>query len=301
MDDGILRLFVAEDEEAHDGPDGARGGQQFQEKTLFSEYDDFDTLRSLIEKSRAELFTRLLNEQIPYHARVAEVGCGSGQLTNFLAIAQRTVAGVDSNIDALRVAQRFKIAHQLERAAFAHVNLLQPGLREDFFDFVISLGVLDRTSHPREVFGRIARLVRSDGYFVIGLSKRRSRILQAGRQALARFAGNRRWQGDRRLGGLGDQEQRGQSWVRDRTSHPRESTHTLEQVLRWIEQDGFRFINMIPKPGFGDRLRVGDALFNPQPCRTRAERFLAQTGDWVNEGPEGGHVIVIAQRTDRVE
>ncbi len=49
-----------------------------------------------MEKARDGLFARLLNEQIPYDARVVEVGCGTGQLTNFLSIAHRSVLGVDA-------------------------------------------------------------------------------------------------------------------------------------------------------------------------------------------------------------
>ena len=63
--------------------------KQFYEQTPFPNYDDLDNHRALLEKARSGLFARLLNEQIPY-ARVVEIGCGTGQLTNFLPL--RTVA-----------------------------------------------------------------------------------------------------------------------------------------------------------------------------------------------------------------
>ena len=60
----------------------------FYEANPFPNYDDFDSAGSLIDKARDGLFAKLLDEQIPYGARVIECGCGTGQLTNFLSIAQ---------------------------------------------------------------------------------------------------------------------------------------------------------------------------------------------------------------------
>ena len=82
--------------------------KQFYEKTPFPNYDDLDTPRALLEKARAGLFARLLNEQIPYDARVVEIGCGTGQLTNFLSIAHRSVLGVDVCLNSLRLAHRLQ-------------------------------------------------------------------------------------------------------------------------------------------------------------------------------------------------
>jgi ubiquinone/menaquinone biosynthesis C-methylase UbiE len=82
--------------------------KQFYEKTPFPNYDDLDNERALLEKARAGQFARLLNEQIPYSASVIEVGCGTGQLTNFLSIAHRSVLGIDVCLNSLRLAHGFR-------------------------------------------------------------------------------------------------------------------------------------------------------------------------------------------------
>ena len=64
--------------------------KQFYEAHPFPNYDDHDSLESLLKKSRRGIYARLLAEQIPFNSRVLEVGCGTGQLTNFLAIGCRT-------------------------------------------------------------------------------------------------------------------------------------------------------------------------------------------------------------------
>ena len=129
-----------------DGRDVTEMVKQFYEQTPFPNYDDLDNPRALIEKAREGMFARLLNEQIPYDARVVEIGCGTGQLTNFLAIAHRSVLGVDVCLNSLRLAERFKAEHGLERATFAQMNLFRPALKDGFFDVVISNGVLHHTA-----------------------------------------------------------------------------------------------------------------------------------------------------------
>ncbi|MBI3491760.1 MAG: carbamoyltransferase, partial [Acidobacteria bacterium] len=84
VQEGIPRLFVPTDPTQLAGRDVTEIVKQFYETNPFPNYDDLDTPRALLEKARAGLFARLLNEQIPYDARVLEVGCGTGQLTNFL-------------------------------------------------------------------------------------------------------------------------------------------------------------------------------------------------------------------------
>src|SRR5204862_2699765 len=95
VEDGIPHLFVPTNADELGGPDVTDVVQQFYEQTPFPNYEDIDTPRALITKARAGRFARLLNDRIPYDARVVEVGCGTGQLTNFLAIAHRSVLGVD--------------------------------------------------------------------------------------------------------------------------------------------------------------------------------------------------------------
>ena len=101
--------------------------KQFYEQTPFPNYDDLDNPRALLEKARAGLFARLLNEQIPYDARVVEIGCGTGQLTNFLAIAHRSVVGVDVCLNSLRLAQEFKMRHGLDAGHLRPDEPVPPG------------------------------------------------------------------------------------------------------------------------------------------------------------------------------
>jgi carbamoyltransferase len=293
--DGIPRLFVSSTYEPGSGPDVTERVKDFYEQSPFPDYDELDTPRALIEKARAGLFARLLNEQLPYDSRVVEVGCGTGQLTNFLSIAHRSVLGVDACLNSLRLAQRFKIEHGLDRAAFAQMDLFHPGLRQDFFDFVISSGVLHHTSDCREAFRRVGALAKPGGYVVVGLYSAFSRKIHDARRLLYRQTGLLSSWLDPHLARMTSAGKR-ESWISDQYRHPHETCHTLTEVLDWMREDGLEFVNSIPKPEAGPTLLPDERLFERRPCGSRVGRFLSQLADLGNGYREGGFFIAIGRR-----
>ena len=108
VEEGIPRLFVPTDLDELEGRDVTDMVKQFYEKTPFPNYDDQDSVRSLIDKARERLYARALDAAIPSNASVLEVGCGTGQLTNFLGITCRSVVGTDLCLNSLRLADGFR-------------------------------------------------------------------------------------------------------------------------------------------------------------------------------------------------
>ncbi len=295
VEEGIPRLFVPTSPDGTTSPDVTDMVKAFYEETPFPNYEDLDNCRALIEKARQGLFARLLNDQIPYGASVAEIGCGTGQLTNYLSIAHRAVLGVDVCLNSLRLAQRFKTANGLERAAFAQMNLFRPGLKDGFFDFVISNGVLHHTGDPRAAFARIGRLVKPGGHVVIGLYSAYSRTLHQARRALYRWTGLTSSWLDPQLGRVGTAG-RQQAWFRDQYCHPHERCHTLDEVLGWLDENGFDFVNSVPKPRPGAVLELDADLFAPRDPGTRASRAASQLANIRSGYREGGFFIFIGRR-----
>ncbi|HXG08245.1 MAG TPA: carbamoyltransferase N-terminal domain-containing protein [Gemmataceae bacterium] len=292
--EGIPRLFVPTEGTAN-GQDVTEIVKQFYEKTPFPNYDDLDNHRALLEKARSGLFARLLNEQIPYNARVVEIGCGTGQLTNFLAIAHRSVIGVDVCLNSLRLAQNFKTEHGLDRATFAQMNLFRPGLKDGFFDVVISNGVLHHTADCRGAFHRISRLARPGGLVVVGLYNAYSRKLHYARRALFRWTGlTGRWL-DPHFGKMSASGKR-EAWFQDQYCHPHETCHTIDEVLGWMDECGLEFLNSIPKPVPGPALTADERLFAPHDRGTALSRVLSQLAAMPNGYREGGFFIMIGRR-----
>src|SRR3954453_20652721 len=102
--DDLPRMF-ASNEWDDERDDVTERMKQFYEATPFPNYDDFDSAGSLVEKARKGVFAKLLDDQLPVGARVLEAGCGTGQLTNFLSIANRSVFGADICLNSLGMAR----------------------------------------------------------------------------------------------------------------------------------------------------------------------------------------------------
>ena len=69
----------------------------FYKKTPLPSYDGLNTRDSLRERISEGVLGRLLDEQVSHDATILEVGCGIGQLTNFLGMGWgSTVIGVIS-------------------------------------------------------------------------------------------------------------------------------------------------------------------------------------------------------------
>ena len=63
--------------------------RRFYDRAPFPGYPARDTLHALRARAERSAFARLLDRAIPTDARVAEIGCGTGQMSLYLARADR--------------------------------------------------------------------------------------------------------------------------------------------------------------------------------------------------------------------
>ena len=80
---------------------------QFYEKTPFPNYEEMEGINDLVIKSELSYYAKFLNEQIPFNVNVLEVGCGTGQLANFLGLASRNVFGTDMCLKFIEISRKF--------------------------------------------------------------------------------------------------------------------------------------------------------------------------------------------------
>ena len=269
----------------------------FYEETPFPNYDDQDTVSALIEKSRRGLYARCLGDTIPYNSSVLEVGCGTGQLTNFLGIACRQVIGTDMCLNSLKLGEAFRKAHDLSRVRFMQMNLFRPALEPGQFDVVLCNGVLHHTADPYGGFQALVPLVKPGGYIVIGLYNKYGRLCTDVRRWLFLFTGGRaKWIDPiLRTAKLSDDKRR--AWFADQYCHPHESKHTFDEVLQWFDDTGIHFVRGVPalRPE-DDALHDGN-LFLPQPRGTALDHFIVQMGQLFAAGQkEGGFFVMIGKK-----
>lgn len=291
--DGIPQLFAPNEwpEGADDVTDVVRA---FYEETPFPNYEEFDSVASLVQKARAGRFAKLLDDQIPPGSRVLECGCGTGQLSNFLSIANRTVFGTDMCLNSLRLGREFQERAGLERVQFLQMNLFRPCLRAESFDLAVCNGVLHHTSDPRGGLASIARLVRPGGHVILGLYHRYGRLVTDLRRLIFRVSRDRFTFLDPNLRSRETSAPRWKAWFMDQYKHPHETKHTIGQVLRWLPPARLEFVKSLPASR--PFQPVSEDLFRAEAPGNWLERLLAETGMVLGGSREGGFFVVVARK-----
>jgi carbamoyltransferase len=294
IEDGIPLLFAAHAGFGTSG-DVTQDVKAFYEETPFPNYEDHESVRSLLEKSRRGIYAQTLNESIPFNTRILEVGCGTGQLSNFLGVACRQVIGADLCLNSLKLGEAFRRQHGLSRVRFVQMNLFRPAFKPEQFDVVLCNGVLHHTSDPRGGFESLVPLVRPGGHIIIGLYNTYGRAATDLRRVIFRLTGNRaRWLDPYLRTQLGVEKRR--AWFADQYQHPHESKHTFGEVLRWFDAARLDFVRSIPSSSPDGGHLEPDGLFRPTTRGSKRDRFVTQAKQVITGNREGGFFLMIGRR-----
>jgi SAM-dependent methyltransferase len=270
--------------------------RSFYERYPFPGYGDTDSPAALVERAQRGVYARLLDRQIPFGARVLDVGCGTGQLVNFLALGGRIVTGCDLSGASLEKAIDFQRRFGIKNASFVQGDLFSISLSESSFDYILCNGVLHHTGDPYGGFVRLCRWLMPGGCIVVGLYSRYGRKLLQ----VCRFFGKLNEKiiakVDRSLRRKDLSEERKLIWFMDQYKHPHESTHTIEEVLRWFKKNNVHYLNSIPKIVIGERFCEKERLFAPHRAGGKLQHFLKQVSWMFSQGREGGYFIVIGRK-----
>jgi 2-polyprenyl-3-methyl-5-hydroxy-6-metoxy-1,4-benzoquinol methylase len=296
VEDQILRLFVKEEDDDSDPEQVTSDVSEFYEHTPFPNYNSFDTLNTFIARAQNSVFADMLRQDIPIGAKVLEVGCGTGQLSNYLAATGMCeVIGSDMSMNSLRLGSKFASANDIPGINFMQMNLFRPSLQENSIDIVISNGVLHHTYDAKKAFMSVSKLVKPGGYFLVGLYNTIGRLSTDARRMLRRIIGDQALYFDSVLRRSLDPEKR-RAWIADQYDHPHETKHSISEVLEWFDEAGFSFVSSIPSVSQGLQLLPGDSLFTPQDPGSRIERFYTELGLLAMSGNEGGLFIMIGRK-----
>ena len=284
--DGIPDLRVASDARTENV-------RAFYAAAPFPGYPARDSLMALRARAARSEFARRLDESIPGDAAILEMGCGTGQLSLFLASADRCVVGADLARPSLELAREAARSYGVENAGFVETDLRSPGLRRGAFDVVVCTGVLHHTPEPRESFASVARLVRPGGILVVGLYNAVARIPLRLRRAVAKLTGFRWIPWDPVLRDRRSEPARREAWLRDQYRHVEEHRHTLGEVRSWFRETGFHYLRAFPSALLDGE---GGDLFAQSEDEWALEDFLAQLS-WIRPlGAEGGLFAAVGCR-----
>ncbi len=297
-EDGIWLMFWPHEHFNSPG-DVTEQVKAFYEKTPFPNYDDRDSVQLLIDKARKGGYAQALNRSIPYNSTVLEVGCGTGQLSNFLGVSCRRVIGVDLCLNSLRLGEQFRDKHGLNRVRFTQMNLFRPCFKPEQFDVILCNGVLHHTAEPCGGFQGLLPLLKPGGYIVIGLYNRYGRLFTDARRQVFRLTGGRAQWIDPilRSGARGEAQSR--AWFADQYRHPHESKHTIDEVLQWFDETGITCVrgvpSLTPSPTKLDKVN----LFEPEPRGTIIDHVLVQAREVFTGSREGGFFLMIGRKPEQ--
>jgi SAM-dependent methyltransferase len=252
-------------------------------------HDSINWLRARAERSR---FAGLLDAAIPGDARIAEIGCGTGQMSLYLARGDRIVIGADLTRASLLLGAAAAKRFAIDKVLFVETDLTSSALRPGAFDMVYCSGVLHHTPDPRASFRHVARLVRPGGIIVVGLYNHIARIPLRLRRAVARLTKERWIPYDPVLDERTTEPARREAWLRDQYRHPEEHRHSLAEVRSWFAENDIEYVRSFPSA-----LLSGESndLFAREGDGWWLEDWLAQFG-WIRSlGGEGGLFVSVGQ------
>lgn len=267
--------------------------RHFYERAPFPGYAPHDTLRALRARAERSPFARLLDDAVPADARIVDVGCGTGQMSLYLARADRVVVGADLTRASLLIAAAAARGFGLDRVLFVETDLHRPGLAAGAFDVVYSAGMLHHTPNPRQSFARLVRLARRGGTIVLGVYNAFARLPLRMRRAVARLSRFRFVPFDPVLRDRWDEPERREAWLRDQYRHPEEHRHTLSEVQGWFLENDVEYVRAYPSAVLGEE---SGRLFEAAADNWRVETWLAQVGWMWMLGHEGGLFFTVGRR-----
>jgi SAM-dependent methyltransferase len=239
-------------------------------------------------RKRASPYALLLDRQLPHTAKIADIGCGTGQLVNFLALRERRdVTGVDFSSVSLGYARALKERLDLHNLTLLEGDVLDLQLPAEAYDYVFCNGVLHHTGDAKRGFLQVARLVRPGGYLTVGLYNAYGRLVHGRIRWLSLHAGPlgqkiADW-GVRRM--LGDQyesfdQEKKRTWWADQFAHPHETVHSVGEVLAWFDESGLDYASSLPPIELGgDEAHVNLFPRRGSPPRT----FGRQLSAWLRQ------------------
>ena len=223
--------------------------EKFYNISPFPNYSQDNSKRDTLLRGEKNLFFKNLKNFIGYNKKVIEVGSGTCQLSMYLALeTNNEIFALDTTINSLKIARDFKFKNGIDNVHLIKANIFDEIFFDEVFDIVCCSGVLHHTYNPQKGFNIICRNLKKNGYIIIGLYNKIGRLRTFIRQKLYKIFGKRIIKIlDPHLRKMPtNSKDRESAWIRDQYVHPRESSHTFDEVLKWFSDNNIKFINSVP-------------------------------------------------------
>lgn len=189
-------------------------------------------------------------------SRVLDAGCGTGEYTCWFASQGAEAVGLDLSTESLEQARRYADEYNLDAARFVEGSVLDLPFGSESFDLVYCTGVLHHTPAPFRGFRELYRVTRPGGKVLVSLYNSWGFWPRSLRWNVARILGgadlDRRVDWGRRLFPftskklVNDDLEDPETLLYDYFAAPRQSTHSVGEVLKWFDRVGLNFQGGFP-------------------------------------------------------
>ena len=225
---------------------------EFYNENPFPNYKENDNKQTILEKGNQNFLANQFKKFIGYKKNVLEVGCGTGQLSNYFAIGtNNNIIGLDPTKASLNLAKNFSRKNEINNIKFVNADVFDDVLKDNFFDFIWTNGVLHHTKDPYGAFKILIKSLKKEGYVLVGLYNKFGRLRTIFRRYIFKIFGRKIIERiDPTLRNLKFDENEKVAWIRDQYVHPLESLHTIDEVLKWFDNHNIEFISSIPSSDY---------------------------------------------------
>ena len=268
----------------------------FYQETPFPNYKDEDNKQTILEKGNKNFLAAQFKKFIGYKKNVLEAGCGTGQLSIYFSIGtNNNVVALDPTIQSLNLAKKFTDNNSISNIHFLNADIFDDVLTDQYFDFIWCNGVLHHTKDPYGAFKILIKSLKSKGYVLIGLYNKYGRLRTVVRRYLYKIFGKKFLEKiDPTLKNLKLDENEKNAWIRDQYIHPIESLHTIDEVLKWFDENNIDFVSSIPSSDFDFDYKN---IFEKKSRGSLYSRILNQFTMIFNSlGSDGGLFVLIGKK-----
>ena len=288
--DGILSFEIKDEK--------TKKVAEFYNEKPFPSYKDNDSKQTILDKGNKNFLANQFKKFIGYKKNVLEVGCGTGQLVNYFAIGtNNNVIGLDPTRASLDLAKKFADKNDINNIKFVNADIFDDVLKDDFFDFIWTNGVLHHTKDPYGAFKILIKSLKKEGYVLVGLYNKFGRFRTIFRRYVFKIFGRKIIEKiDPTLRNLKFDEDEKVAWIRDQYIHPLESLHSIDEVLKWFKNHNIEFISSIPSSDYDYDYQN---IFEKKSLGNFFSRILNQFLMIFNSlGSDGGLFVLIGKKNN---
>ncbi len=272
--------------------------KKFYEDDPFPNYKFDDDKSKILEIGNRNYLMKHMKEFIGHNKKILEVGAGTCQFSNYLAInSSNQIISFDSSLESLKLGYEFAKKNNLENIKFVRGDIFDNIFVEDTFDFIITNGVLHHTGDAKKAFKNVCKFLKQKGHIFVGLYNKYGRLRTILRKYLFRIFGkNILFLLDPVLRKTPKNSQdKIKAWIKDQYLHPVETLHTFDEILKWFDEHDLEFISSIPQCNPYEAVK--EKPFIKQSKGEVSDRIFSQILMLFNHfGSEGGLFIFVGKK-----